>query len=596
MSDTDSGLSAQQQAAAPPAVNSYTAIIYFHGMGAPRRHEEISRLTDALDQFSSNLDVGSVGRLREQRVLFEPSRTDEDEDVAFVRIYRVVKRFGRSYRRESRLRIYEGFWSPSTVGGYSWIVVLFWLISRFGNPIRVLRHPWRAHQRLKLATLYRMSRDNRDTSLERRFRQLERLYIEYENWGARRLEPRGGFDGFLRQIDRDTSESNPHALEVLHVLAQRWRWRFRVEQMQLLFAIGTATAAAVAAALLILYLAVSAAAIVVPSIRDVSPFAPVPYSLIVTPLSLAILLYAFVRAKYYLSTFWSDVMFWTTQEEKDERFSRRREILISATRTLTHVLRDPNCARVVVIGHSLGSAIAHETLLRLGRRRTARAGGEMPLELARLEIISHFVTIGSPIDWIHYFFELHDSRYHRYNRIKEVLKGNTNDPPFKLDAIEGTKWLNVWDDADPISTTLFSPRGRLPNAQSIRDIWSPSSHRVSPVKAHSAYFSCPLSLQPIFWISIFGRLPKQLDVDAICGGVRGFLFRFVRPLQWIVAALLVWTLLSVALSAMIFGFVESLAVILAGLIAILVILQLVGWVADRTWPMQLERVAAASEH
>src|SRR5262249_20881942 len=145
--------------------------------------------------------------------------------------------------------------------------------------------------------------------------------------------------------------------------------------------------------------------------------------------------------------------------------------------------------------------IAHEALLRLGRRRSAREGNEMPTELSELEKISDFITIGSPIDWIHYFFELHHSRYHRYNRIRDELKGSTDDAPFRLHQAEWATWTNIWDDADPISSTLFSPRGRLPNTNSIRDIWAPSSHRVSPIRAHSAYFSSPASLQPIFWMS-----------------------------------------------------------------------------------------------
>lgn len=63
-----------------------------------------------------------------------------------------------------------------------------------------------------------------------------------------------------------------------------------------------------------------AAEIVSPAFRELSPFPPVPDAALVVPVGIAFLLYGLVRTRYYLSTFWSDVMFWTIQEEKDERF------------------------------------------------------------------------------------------------------------------------------------------------------------------------------------------------------------------------------------------------------------------------------------
>jgi len=105
-----------------------------------------------------------------------------------------------------------------------------------------------------------------------------------------------------------------------------------------------------------------------------------------------------------------------------------------------------------------------------------------------------------------------------------------------------------------------------------------------------------MSLQPIFWLSVFDRLPKQLDADVIARGFRGVFFRIMRPLELTLAALVIWILLFIALSELIYGSAKILTVILGGLIVILVLLQLAGRVADHIWPMQLERVAAASEN
>jgi len=501
--------------------DSYVAIVYFHGMGAPRRHEEISRLTDALDQYSSSLDVGSVGRLRNQKVVFEPSRNEEDEDVAYVGINRVVRRFGDSYRIETKLRVYEGFWSPYVSGGYSWIVVFLWMASKFANPIRVLSHRWRAHQRLKITTLHRLFNQNRDPSLKRPFYRVERLYVDYENWAARRREPKGSFAGFLRHISQEISpEHNSH--DVILNLARQWRRKFIFEQLNLVVVFLTVLAAGVDAVLLLVFLLYSVAGLFISLPEGVLNVSPLPRWVSVALLGIG-LPYLTIKVRYYLSNFVSDVMFWTMQEEKDGRFARRKEILNGAIKTLTHVLRDPHCKRVVVVGHSLGSAIAYESLLKMGRRRNARKGYGLPLELERLDLISHFITIGSPIDWTHYFFELHESHYHRYNRIRDELKGSTGDLPFTDGGQQRTQWINIFDKADPISTEMFSPRGRLQNFSSVQNVGTASSHLSKPIESHSAYFaatepSCDL-LVVRFWTVAenapgrgFGRVPQKNDL------------------------------------------------------------------------------------
>jgi hypothetical protein len=520
---------------------SYVAVVYFHGMGAPRRHEEISRLTDALDQYSSSLDVGSVGRLRNQKVFFEPSRND-DEDVAYVGINRVVRRFGDSYWIETKLRVYEGFWSPYVSGGYSWIVVFLWMASRLANPIRVLGHRWRAHQRLKIATLHRLFSMNRDPALKRPFFRLEKFYIDYEDWAARRREPSGSFAGFLRYISQHVQSEN--LKELIVDLARQWRRSFIFEQIGLVLIFLTILAAGIDAVLLLIFLLYSVAGLFVGLPEDIRKFSLLPPWAAI-PLIGAGLPYVAIKVRYYLSTFWSDVMFWTTQEEKDDRFARRKNILNGAIKTLTHVLKDEQCKRIVVVGHSLGSAIAYESLLKLGRMRVARKGTKLPVELERLDLISHFVTIGSPIDWTHYFFELHESRYHRYNRIRDELKGSTADLPFTDEGRRRTQWINIFDKADPISTEMFSPRGRLQNFSSIQNVGITSSHLSKPIESHSAYFASTASLRVIFWLCVFGRLPKATQEDPEADYYRKMIKLF-RRYEYGSVSFIIWAVLMTA--------------------------------------------------
>jgi pimeloyl-ACP methyl ester carboxylesterase len=439
-----------------------------------------------------------------------------------------------------------------------------------------------------------MYKANHDPANDVVFRQLESFYIAYENWAARRRTPAGDFAGFLDDVSSKLSRA-PAKRERALELARRWRRRFVIEQIFLLFVIATVAAAASDIFLFILFFIGSTFQILLPSLAPgelfFNTFPKIPLPQMTIPIIAFGLVYLIWTTRYYLSTFWADVMFWTTQEEKDSRFAKRRDILRAATRALTHVLRDDNCQRIVVIGHSLGSAIAYETLLRLGRRLIARRGKtEIPIELSRLDIISHLVTIGSPIDWIHYFFELHDSRFHRYNRIHDVLKGSTDDPPFTVDRAPATQWINIWDDSDAISSELFSPRGRTPNSVAILDVWSPSSHWAGPVKAHSAYYLCTKSIKILFWIALFGRVPSGSDAIAPLTVIENFIFNYIRPGARIVGGCIVWAAL---ICGSIFLFSDvSWRILLIPTVFIILLLMIRGFssIADYQWPKQFGKI------
>lgn len=141
------------------ANRQHTSIVYFHGIGTPRRFEAISRMADAFDQFAQLQEIGSVGRLRQLDAHWETSRAKGEEgEIPYISMTRVVHRFlrGKGYREHGRFqaegsfRIYEGFWSPAVAGGFSAVQVFLWLLSNFVNPFLVLCRPWRTHIRLKL--------------------------------------------------------------------------------------------------------------------------------------------------------------------------------------------------------------------------------------------------------------------------------------------------------------------------------------------------------------------------------------------------------------------------------------------------------------
>ena len=110
--------------------------------------------------------------------------------------------------------------------------------------------------------------------------------------------------------------------------------------------------------------------------------------------SLLLLLVSICGLAGFLKNYLWDVQLWTTYEGTDEKYGKRKEVLQRATGTIMHVLSDERCDRVVVVGHSLGSAIAFDALLEIGRYNRARSAGnpmEGPLDL---EKISHLAVHG----------------------------------------------------------------------------------------------------------------------------------------------------------------------------------------------------------
>lgn len=583
--------------AASSSGKTYTAILYFHGMGTPRRHQEISRLTDALDQFAECQDAASVGRLRGQEAAFEPPRAYQEEEVAFVSLIRLVKRFGDRFRWEGAFRIYEGYWSPSTAGGYSSARVFWWLLLRTASPIRVLCAPWRAYQRVRLSTLYKMYSEARGRSVEQHYRELEAHYREFENWAARHRYPRGSMRQFKRFLLEKLNPGPKH--RAISSLFTRWQMRFLAEQSFVLILCLTALLGLVDFVVTLAALLTSWADTFFPVVVEHLPVIPSFASIFrahhYTLWALSILTtYFFFAARYQLSNFWSDVMFWTVQREKDVRYSKRKEILRAGEEILLQVLRDPDCNRVVVLGHSLGSAIAQECLLRLGRRKRAwKDRVDRPDELDRLDRISHFITIGSPIDRLYYFFETHDVGVHRYNRISEQLRGDTSHPPFSNGKETGTQWINIWDNADPISAKLFTSRKQIPNHEAILNIGAMSSYRPNFIGAHTDYFFSKAAMRVIFWITIMGRLPTRDSLDDGLATAFRRSAMMIRPFAWGLVLAIPWLIFASE-----FGLLLSmtpiayrLLAVLAAVVLIFAVLQLGGAVMDKIRPVRIDRLA-----
>lgn len=625
-------LETPKAASATVKTRPYTAVVYIHGIGRQRRNEEISRLLDGLDQYSYGQEPPSEV-LRRQKLEIEPRREGEGGDVEYITTMRVLRDEYDEGLPKGHIRIYEAYWSHALAGGYSGLRVLLWLLHRLAGVAWSSFQPWRSQQRLKLSLLHHLFANEKEKSKYDDFKKLETLYKDFENWGARRSYKRGSFLQFVRYIRARDSASRSasvtgyfhqfhkhlsrqlerygwrHSFKIIPeiieyicfrlkggprkgVLSMAYRWRraFRLRQFLVVFLDITIVLAMADIAYMFLsigwgsFFAGSEVSMTFGADFDQNYLDLIRNTLFA---SLALLFLAIAYRVYrFFSMVLADVMFWTTSDEKDERYHKREHIISQTEGIIKHVLSDPNCRRVIVVAHSLGSAIAFETLVRIGRKRRARANGTMPASLERASLITDLVTIGSPIDVISWLFEARPSTYHRYNRILEVRRGSTDDDPFMSG--KSIRWVNVSDPSDPISSTTYSVRGEISRQSSVYEWQTASRHVAFPLEAHSGYFISHDVLNLLFSVCVT-RTSASRRSWRKAPRVSRFLREYGARICWALCASCVWTApvheVAKQLGLNQLSNVAGLAFV--GAAALVCTLVLLGRWADRKWPMTI---------
>lgn len=482
------------EASSPPHRKArYTAVIYFHGMGNQRRFEEMSRLIDSIDQFlaQSHQAGESRGFLTQIKPQLEPGREKPDQTFTHIRaIYRTSPQQDWSSAR--LVRFHEVYWAPVMAGQKSALGVLKWIGRQLGRPWGTLRSPWRERQRLRrasLAALYETSATALHGVEPIDFSILARRYDEFESPAALREFPEGNFTQFLAFL-QTRSAKRPETAKRHERLARAWLTRYRKTELRNLFVIVTI-------ALAILLTGLGAVALILVLLQRFTVFAantplanlaaaaPATWK---TAIGFAISLAGFLGLSRFLTDYLGDVEAWATYEETDEKYERRAKVIDIGTQVLAHVLGDESCERAVLISHSLGTTIAHDCLfsiLRNNRARNPQDPAAAPIPLSKID---HFVTLGSPIDKIEYFFESYRSPFHRYRRVVEYLRGDIGTEPFCRNRKPFIHWINFWDDGDPVSGALHSPTGYRGFVQRVDNVHVASLPFPNPAASHSAYF------------------------------------------------------------------------------------------------------------
>lgn len=482
----------------PPS--RHTSVLYFHGMGDQRRHEELCRLVDSLDAWSGSFTggeaAGEVGKLRGIGERFEVPRDGAGNDVCYIRADH-LRQGEKGEPQGSVYRFYEVYWASVTAGGTAAGSVLRWLLGQIPAPLRTLRSPWRERQRLRRAALLRLwwcRRRTGDTQeIQEDFGKVHKEYHRFEGSDARRDFPKGSFRDFLAYLGSRAKDETIRKRQL--AVAKAWRRyyvRRELTNMLVLASLGLGMVL-LAAGLLVMVVFLWRALAHTQAAQALAQIGPPGVTQWLEPtwakaVASLTLLGSLVGVTRFLGNYLGDVQFWTTYSETDTKFEKRGEILRRAAEMLHHVLLDPGCRRVVVVAHSLGTAIAMDALLQLTRHNRARNAldpfkGPLPLEKIGL-----FVTLGSPIDRIHYFFESRPGSYHRYNRVMEAIRGDLGSPPFARNRKQHVRWINFWDQGDPISSPLATPaNGELPGLV-IDNVHSGSLLFPDPGRSHSAYF------------------------------------------------------------------------------------------------------------
>jgi|GEM_PF-3732708 len=480
----------------------FTAVIYFHGIGQQSRYEELSRLLESFDDYSL---VQEDNRLERFQVKVEPSRSDiTNDNIGYV----TFNRDGEEYR------FYEVYWAPLTTTGTTGWGVFKWFIGHIFTPLTIWQSEWHTHRRLRISYLYSLWQKLHPNSPQ--FIPLQKLIALYNDFCDEAMRGRkrdGKYSEFVKYLK---SEAENDDKDGLLTLTHQWRRHMNRTEFWNFFVFLTIgyilTVVPIMTIGRILYLTFYELSF--ENFLSNDPLAIIFYVTLFLILPLPSLVARFLR------DYVGDVQLWATYEETSEKFAKRTEILKTGLETTTHVLNHNGCERVIFVSHSLGTTIAYDTLLTIGRHNRAidnasqfetdeaepdnirylgTGGGGLPLpmtlskngEKIDTSNIRYFVTMGSPVDKIHYFFESKSGLYRPFELITDDIRGDISSSPFaRENGVPNFRWINFWSQEDYVSGALYTPNPRkfTMREQAVNNVLIKSHHFPAPARSHVGYF------------------------------------------------------------------------------------------------------------
>lgn len=166
-----------------------------------------------------------------------------------------------------------------------------------------------------------------------------------------------------------------------------------------------------------------------------------------------------------------DVALYVTADETSSFFRTRSEILQQAATKLRYLLKKSDYTSVALVGHSLGSVIAYDTINRMRVEAQLSAGsqtGQASTELTTrddLVRLKTFITFGSPLDKVLYFFRQRVKPYetvrvhilhelHSFRQMPALLTSDDTIVDRSSPPEHEVYWINFYSLMDPVSARL----------------------------------------------------------------------------------------------------------------------------------------------
>lgn len=467
----------------------YVAILSVHGIGRHQRHENAGALLEAIETAIRSGAVDDRAIIEVETGL-EPGRFPVVEEyIPFLRFRHARRRHWGRLHPGAHCRIYEVNWSPETRAGIGAASMVRWVFATMLATFRIGSRNWLRRSRLRLARLHMLVSGPAPSVSGHLAVTLSAAYRHYRGslgTAHRRkstTRSNGRYADLLAFTARRASDSVSNC--ELEIAMARWR-RARLP----------AERGSHAASVLLLA-ATGVFGLTVAAITQIiSEFStsddPIRFWGI---LAVGLLVAApLLVARHLLTTLISDVRYWAAISENDLYNDARAAVLRRATALIRHVVADPRCRRLVIVAHSLGTAIAHDALRELGRR--TRAGLEAHGADDGYTKIDTLITLGSPIDKLACLFESTDGRTYREELLRDQLTGDLSGLPFVVDGKQTIRWINFWDPADPVSDPLYTPLGsstegnRFVTAE-IENVEVRNTAAVDPGASHVRYLKNP---------------------------------------------------------------------------------------------------------
>lgn len=523
----------------------YTAIVHFHGMGNQRRYEESAGLVEAIDTY---LRGSGQGELTEIEPRSERHRNDAGRTITYIRTrYQPPAREDGGSPGEREVRFYEVYWAPIMANPSGSWTIFWWILRQAGRPLTSLVMPWSKQKRLRRSRLALLWEDFQKNRARRRwtgyaetdFDTLLEAFTDFGEEPAYDEARLAGFCAYLTERLADDPEAAARAVKLAH----RWRSRDRSEELShlavmLTILLAIALIASLIAWSLIQFVGWASAGGLIPDALQgpvMSWFGLIPGQKLGwwPALGLAGSLTVGGVLKGFLRNRMGDVEAWATYEETDEKHRKRAQVIEKGKDVLRHVMQKSDapeseapadlCERVVVVSHSLGTCVAQDTILALMRDNRAAPGDQGdPIDaFIRFDKLSHFITAGSPIDKVNYFFESKRDSGFQHRRIVDHLRGDISTEPFTRNRKPHTHWVNFWDPADIIGGALQSPTGKDDIANQVDNLRVANMKAPDPATAHNGYWQNRLVVERLFAMAYLDRYDFRHTEETLLHDARG---------------------------------------------------------------------------